>query len=516
MNETNKVPTLEIYLTNLQAYNNGSLIGKWVHLPVTAEEFQKDLKTIGIGRENEYGEVAEEWFVTDYNSVIPKISSLDDTGEYPDLNKLNQVAADYDNLPSWEQDTVQTLMETSYAPKNLNELGNLLNDSYALEDIIIIPNGADDEELADYYIEEIYGTVSGMGSETIEEYFDEAQYGREIKMEESGEDVGWDYIEYGELEPDDDEPDYDEEIELDLDEDRETLQELNPGDSADGILEGLPDIDGTLDLKLVNPNFVPDYLEDGITDSVWISLPIEKEDYLQALCNIGVGNPPDGSENETFQIAEVVSRIPGISKMNEQSPFIQNEIDTLNQIARDYDELDRTQQNTLDLLSETSAYPGTLNELDSILTNEGYGIRNNGLETVRVYEDCADNAAYGEYWINEIGLPEHPEYYFDYGAYGRDLRMDLTGEDLENGDFLQLGADFQLDNDELYISEDLFEEPEEEEEREENHPFDRRSQFLKKLQPVRDLQTQTKLQKEQQKDEAEPERDSSQKEKPHD
>lgn len=512
MSESNHTPTLGIFLTNLKEYNNGSLVGQWVDLPVTTEEFHEALKDIGIGQKDEYGQVAEEYFVSDYDSVIPNISRLEDTGEYPDLNKLNQVAADYDNLSSWERDNLDALMETSYAPDTLNELGNLMNDSYALGDINIIPDGADDEKLAENYIDD----VAELGQKTLENYFDYSAYGRDIKLDETGENIGWDYIEYGDVRLDNSEIEWDDNLNLDYEE--ETLPGLEPGMPADGILPGLPKMDDTLDLKLVNPKFVPDYYEYDLTDSTWISLPIERENYLQALCNIGIGNPPDGSENEEFQIAEVVSRIPGINQMNERKPFTQDDINDLNQVAMDYEALENYQQDLLDRFSETGDYPETLNELDHLIENEGEGYHYGSLNEVHLYENCASNSNYGQYWVDGAGMPANPEFYFDYESFGRDLRMDLTGEELDDGDFLEVGSDFSLDNDELYITEDLFdyeEEKELEEEREEEHPFSRREQFLKKLQPVKDLQNQNRLKEEEQKGK-EPEPEVPKKEKPHD
>ena len=59
--------SFEAFVTNLGKYNEGELVGEWVHFPTTEEEMKKVFERIGIGSKDEFGQVYEEWFITDYD-----------------------------------------------------------------------------------------------------------------------------------------------------------------------------------------------------------------------------------------------------------------------------------------------------------------------------------------------------------------------------------------------------------------------------------------------------------------
>lgn len=54
--------SFEAFVTNLGKYNEGELVGEWVHFPTTEEEMKKVFERIGIGSKDEFGQVYEEWF----------------------------------------------------------------------------------------------------------------------------------------------------------------------------------------------------------------------------------------------------------------------------------------------------------------------------------------------------------------------------------------------------------------------------------------------------------------------
>ena len=58
----------EAFVTNLGKYNEGMLVGEWVKLPTTEEEMQKVFERIGIGKQDEFGQPYEEWFITTTNA----------------------------------------------------------------------------------------------------------------------------------------------------------------------------------------------------------------------------------------------------------------------------------------------------------------------------------------------------------------------------------------------------------------------------------------------------------------
>ena len=75
--------SFEAFVTNLGKYNEGELVGEWVHFPTTEEEMKEVFERIGIGSKGEFGQVYEEWFITDYDCSIHGVSNL--LGEYENL-----------------------------------------------------------------------------------------------------------------------------------------------------------------------------------------------------------------------------------------------------------------------------------------------------------------------------------------------------------------------------------------------------------------------------------------------
>lgn len=49
--------SFEAFVTNLGKYNEGELVGEWVHFPTTEEEMKKVFERIGIGSKDEFGQV---------------------------------------------------------------------------------------------------------------------------------------------------------------------------------------------------------------------------------------------------------------------------------------------------------------------------------------------------------------------------------------------------------------------------------------------------------------------------
>lgn len=193
-----------IAVTNLGAYNEGHLRYQWVEMPTDAQTFQKSLKEIGIGESNEVGNPYEEFFISDYDSYIPKLAKI--AGENADVNLLNQIAKDYDNLQEEEQEKVDAALELEEI-STVNELANLLQDSQSIDDIHIYPGGADEEILGEDLIEQDWGDISAVEPETLKLYFDYEAFGRDVKLENpdeedwqtlSDEDLGYELVdEYG-------------------------------------------------------------------------------------------------------------------------------------------------------------------------------------------------------------------------------------------------------------------------------------------------------------------------------
>ena len=81
---------MKIYITNLEKYNNGELVGKWVTLPLSNfdTEFEDILKEIGN---------PEEYFISDYEC------DYYDINEYENIKDLNALAEYYEGLDEHDQ-----------------------------------------------------------------------------------------------------------------------------------------------------------------------------------------------------------------------------------------------------------------------------------------------------------------------------------------------------------------------------------------------------------------------------
>ena len=92
--------TLSGYITNLGKYNEGELVGKWIELPIDEDDFEEELKEIGIGEEDEFGQVYEEYFWTDWECDIPGVT--DNLGEYVSLESVNELAEKVESVDDEE------------------------------------------------------------------------------------------------------------------------------------------------------------------------------------------------------------------------------------------------------------------------------------------------------------------------------------------------------------------------------------------------------------------------------
>jgi hypothetical protein len=97
---------MEIYITDLAAYNNGYLIGEWISLPMSKNDLNLKISEILlIGTEACNGnEIHEEFFITDYECDFMKI------GEYDNPFKLNDIAEQADGLNDHELKMVRFLL----------------------------------------------------------------------------------------------------------------------------------------------------------------------------------------------------------------------------------------------------------------------------------------------------------------------------------------------------------------------------------------------------------------------
>lgn len=157
----------------------------------------------------------------------------------------------------------------------------------------------------------------------------------------------------------------------------------------------------------------------------WVNLPVEPKEFQNSLKEIGIGETDAaGSPYEEYFISDYDSQIPEIDKLGGEYP----DINTLNQIAKDYELLSETDRESVDAALELEEV-GTLNELGNLLQDQ------NSIDGIRFFPGGADEETLGEDlieqdWddISEVN-EETLELYFDYESFGRDVKLENPDEE---------------------------------------------------------------------------------------
>ena len=138
---------MEIYITDLAAYNNGHLIGEWVSLPMDEDDLKTKIDEIlAIGVQACEDDDHEEIFITDYECDFMNI------GEYDNPFKLNEIAEQIDGLNDHEIKMVKFLLQNGLV-KDFEEA----LEKY--EDVIIHENSTM-EDVAYEFVNECYNLDS--------------------------------------------------------------------------------------------------------------------------------------------------------------------------------------------------------------------------------------------------------------------------------------------------------------------------------------------------------------------
>lgn len=186
----------EAYITNLGKYNEGELAGEWVKFPTTYEEMQKVFERIGIGKEDEFGNVYEEWFITDYDCYVDGLHDI--LGEYESLDELNYLANSIEAMDKNDFARFEAAIGVSDYSNSVKDLINLTEN---LDKYDIYPDVHDHGDLGRMYIDE-YGAMEV--PDHLKNYIDYEAYGRDIALDEIGHftdhgyirDTGDDFTEY--------------------------------------------------------------------------------------------------------------------------------------------------------------------------------------------------------------------------------------------------------------------------------------------------------------------------------
>lgn len=145
-----------IYLTNLAKYNEGTLKGKWLDLPLDDEELSSEVRSV-LGKD-------EEYFITDYEAPF----NLD---EYENINNLNDLASRLDELDEHDAEKVVYLLEHIGLDR-----GDALKQ---YEDADFYPNMT----LSDVAEEMVDDGLLGKIPENIKHYLDFEKLGRDLSFD---------------------------------------------------------------------------------------------------------------------------------------------------------------------------------------------------------------------------------------------------------------------------------------------------------------------------------------------
>ena len=165
---------IKIYLTDLSAYNEGHLIGKWIELPLTPFELSQAVsEVLSEGEEASGSEDHEETFITDYEADI----SID---EYDDIYRLNELA---ETMNSYNNEDLLKLQLLSYEGYDEREVMSKGLDTYEVE----IHDYSGDKSFTDVYELLAHDLVSegafGVIPSHLENYIDYSAIGRDLSMD---------------------------------------------------------------------------------------------------------------------------------------------------------------------------------------------------------------------------------------------------------------------------------------------------------------------------------------------
>lgn len=159
---------MEIYITDLAAYNNGYLIGQWVALPIDENDLSAQITEILATGAEACGDAEhEEIFITDFECDLMTI------GEYDDIFSLNIMAEKSETLNDYEIKAVRFLLSNNLV-KDFDEAMECFEDVIIHEDTTL-------EDLAYELVNECY-SLDSLPS-IIANNIDYEKIGRELEMD---------------------------------------------------------------------------------------------------------------------------------------------------------------------------------------------------------------------------------------------------------------------------------------------------------------------------------------------
>lgn len=163
---------LNIFLTDLVAYNNGYLVGEWLILPLEQEELKANIKEILAKGEEVCGDkFHEEWFITDWEWEDISIFPVE---EYENIYALNEkIKLIEESIEPYQYKIVKVLLDKGF-------VDTLENAIEKIDDVIVYENSSM-TDIAEQYIEE-YTDLNGYHP-LIVSHIDYEGIGRDLELE---------------------------------------------------------------------------------------------------------------------------------------------------------------------------------------------------------------------------------------------------------------------------------------------------------------------------------------------
>ena len=159
---------IQIFLTNLEKYVQGCLVGEWVKLPVPEDKLEAVFRRIGINER--YG---NGYFITDYESLFPNLY----ISEYASIAELNEFAERVEELADFDYEKLAAVLE-SESSMSIAEILEIIDQ---LDEFDLLTEVHTEEDLG-YHYAELCGTFDAVPSH-LHSYIDMSKYGYDLKME---------------------------------------------------------------------------------------------------------------------------------------------------------------------------------------------------------------------------------------------------------------------------------------------------------------------------------------------
>ena len=166
MAEYNGNNPINVWVGNLGKYNEGELVGEWFGLPCCDfdEEWDELMERIGIDYDG-----YEEVFCADWECRIPGLKY----SEYPDYERLNSIAAEWEEMYDDDREAVQIRMSLCG-----EDFETALDH---MEDVRIYHGCKDMTDVAYEYVDDT-GMLDS-APEYLRNYFDYEAFGRDMGIE---------------------------------------------------------------------------------------------------------------------------------------------------------------------------------------------------------------------------------------------------------------------------------------------------------------------------------------------